>query len=100
VRLHPGEPGEIVGHTCPACACQYEACDVRRMTEEMAELSTNEWYCPSHALIAIARELVVLVWHDKPTAIVTLVSEKLPDIVLKFTEDEGRIRCRRRSASP
>lgn len=62
----------------------------------MVELSANEWYCPTHALLALARELVALVWLSRPrpeagaAAIVKLVSENLPDIVERITEEERR----------
>ena len=55
-----GSPIEILKHGCRARPCATSGCLVSRPPEEMVQLASEGWYCPSHALLAAVRQLVAL----------------------------------------
>jgi hypothetical protein len=60
---------------------------------EMVQVCSDEWYCPSHALLLAARDLVALyrVEGDADwTAISEIIAETLPDLVAKMEARKER----------
>lgn len=81
-----GKPTEILEHGCPARACECSGCLVTRLPDEMIQFPSGAWYCPSHALLAAARELVSL-HRSGPAdqaATAQLLEETLPAVLDRF----------------
>lgn len=86
VTLRPGLPADIPPHGCSSRACETEKCHVRRPAEEMVQLASGGWYCPGHALLLAAKDLVALYRVEGAadwTAIAEVIAEALPNIVVK-----------------
>src|SRR5437016_1086769 len=99
VTLTRGKPGEIAPHACGTRYCEYKRCRVKALMDEMVQFPTGEWYCPRHALLLAARDLVSLyrVEGDADwTAICEIIAELLPEILAK-TEARERSRVSSRS---
>ena len=80
-----GKPTQILEHGCRARACESSGCLVNRLPEEMIQFPSGGWYCPSHALLTAASELVAL--HqvgDSQTAAAKLLEKTLPAILDRF----------------
>jgi hypothetical protein len=72
---------------CATRACEQPGCDIRRLPEAMVRVATGAWFCPSHALLLAARDLVALYRADGDadwTAISEIIAEVLPEIVTKL----------------
>src|SRR5262249_55918619 len=78
VQRGVGQPGTVLPHGCPARACEYPDCRVIGLQEEMIRLDDQAWYCPSHALLVTAEDLVTL-YRIPGDADWTLISEILTD---------------------
>ena len=86
VKLRKAQPGEILEHGCQARTCEYPACAVTSLREEMVQFDSGEWLCPSHALLILTKELVGLYQVEGDadwTAISEIIGEALPDVVAK-----------------
>jgi hypothetical protein len=85
IRQARGRPSEILEHGCEARACQSPGCLVCRLPEEMIQFPDGSWYCPSHALLSAARELVTLHRSGNGQAVIkTLLEETLPAVLDRF----------------
>lgn len=60
ILLARGRASEILEHGCPAHACESPGCLVARLPDDMIQFPSGAWYCPSHALLSAARDLVSL----------------------------------------
>jgi len=80
-------PPKIPPHGCPAHNCEYPTCPIRLLAEEMVQFSSGAWHCPTHALLATARDLVAF-YHAEGaadwTAISEIIGESLPTILRHF----------------
>jgi hypothetical protein len=79
-----GTPAEILPHDCDARACESTGCLVARLCDEMIQFPAGAWYCPNHALLSVATELVALYRVEGGadwTAISELIGEALPGII-------------------
>jgi hypothetical protein len=93
VKLRKGQPGEILEHGCHARACEYPACSVTALQNEMVQFAPDEWFCPSHGLLVLTKELVCLHQTEGDadwTAISEIIGEMLPDVVAKAEARERR----------
>ena len=86
VQRVAGRTGTVLPHECPARECEYPGCRVTGLQDEMTRLEDQAWYCPSHALVVVAEDLVGL-YRTRGDADWTLISEilgeTLPDLLLK-----------------
>jgi hypothetical protein len=86
VQRIAGRTGSILPHGCPARECEYHGCRVIGLQNEMTRLDDQAWYCPSHALVVVAEDLVSL-YRTRGDADWTLISEilgeTLPELLLK-----------------
>src|SRR5687768_11136232 len=86
-----GKPAEILPHDCDARPCEARGCLVARLPVEMIQFPSGAWYCPSHALLTAAREIVFL--HGTATCIcrtAPLLGYLLPSILEHFPEESSR----------
>ncbi len=93
VNIIEGQPGEILPHACGSRACEYEGCQARALMEEMVQFNSEEWYCPHHALLLAAKDLVSLYRAEGDadwTVISEIIGETLPDLVTKAETQEHR----------
>ncbi len=93
VELRRGRPGEILEHGCRARTCEYPACSVTALRDEMVQFPSGEWFCPPHGLLTITRTLVSLYQVEGDadwTAISEIIGEVLPDVVAKAEARERR----------
>jgi hypothetical protein len=56
----PGRPTEVLEHDCDARACETSGCLVARFPHEMVQFPGGAWYCPSHGLLTVLRDLLTL----------------------------------------
>jgi hypothetical protein len=93
VELREGQLGEILEHGCQARACEYPACSVTALRDEMVQFASGEWFCPGHGLLVATKDLVSLYQAEgEPdwTAISEIIGEMLPDVVAKAEARERR----------
>lgn len=93
VRIIPDQPGEIQPHRCRARLCEYPGCRITRLIDDMVQFDSAEWYCPTHALLAVARDLVRLYRTEGEadwTAICEILGETLPEILAAVEPDPRR----------
>lgn len=86
VIVREGMPAEIPPHGCPVRACEQPACRARRLRDEMVRVASGAWYCPIHALLLAAKDLVTLyhaVGEADWTAISEIIGETLTNIIPK-----------------
>jgi hypothetical protein len=79
-------PADIPPHDCRARECEAPACRVMRWTEEMVRVASGAWYCPVHALLLAAKDLVTLYRVEGEadwTRISEILAEELPQLVPK-----------------
>jgi hypothetical protein len=80
-----GKPTEIREHGCRARACECSGCLVTRPLEEMIQFPSGVWYCPSHALLTAAHELVSLHRTGNSQAVIAqLLEETVPTVLDRF----------------
>src|SRR5262245_66072044 len=60
VRRRAGLPGTILPHGCPVRVCEYPGCRETGASDAIAQRDDGVWYCPPHALVVAAEELVGL----------------------------------------
>ncbi len=92
VEVTKGQQGEILEHRCQARACAYSGCRVLTLRDEMVRFAPGKWYCPSHGLLVLAKDLVSLYRVEGDvdwTAISEILGEGLPDIVAKAEARTG-----------
>ena len=67
--------------------CEHPGCGADRLPETMTRLESGAWYCPTHALLLAARDLVGLYRAEGDadwTAIAEIIGQVLPGVVAKF----------------
>lgn len=78
--------GTIPPHASSRRACEHAGCEVREFSEAMVKVESGAWFCPNHALLLAARDLVAFYRADDEadwTAISEIIGEQLPEIVKK-----------------
>ena len=83
-------------------ACEYGPCRVDRLPEQMIRFPSGGWYCPEHALLLAARDLVALYRMEGDAdwaAISEVIAEGLPDILTKLEARELQQSLERRNVS-
>lgn len=92
-RLH--EPARAVPHGCPARVCEYPGCRIIALPVGMVRFDDGTRYCPSHALLAAAKTLVLLyrVEGDADwSSICEVIAEMLPEVIRKVEAAEAGAR--------
>jgi len=59
---------------------------VQGIPDGMIRFQSGEWYCPRHALLLVARQLVALYWAQGEanwTASSAILGETLPEVIAK-----------------
>lgn len=85
--IRPGVPTEIAPHGCPARACEYPGCRVRRLRDAMVQVHAGVWHCPAHGLLLFAKHLIALYRSEGEAdwaRISEIIGEVLPDLVAKI----------------
>ena len=93
VELREGQSGEILEHGCQARACEYPACSVTALRDEMVQFAPGEWFCPGHGLLVVTKDLVSLYQAEGEadwTVISEIIGEMLPEVVTKAEARERR----------
>ena len=85
--------GTILPHGCPSRECEYLGCGVIWLQDHMIQLDDQAWYCPSHALVVVAEDLVGL--YRVPgeadwTVISEILAETLPNLLPRATAQLAR----------
>ena len=91
VTVRPGLPAEIPPHGCPSRDCEQGGCRVRRPADQMVQFASGDWYCPGHALLLAATDLVSLYRAEGAAdwkGISEVIAEALPDIIAKVERFE------------
>ena len=91
VTIRPGPPADIPPHGCPSRDCEQDGCRVKRPADEMVQFASGGWYCPGHALLLAASDLVTLYRAEGAAdwkGISEVIAEALPDIIEKVERFE------------
>lgn len=95
--IRPGVPVDITPHGCPARACEYPGCRVRRLRDEMVQVHAGSWHCPAHGLLLYVKHLVAL-YRSAGDAdwgrICEIIDQVLPEVVAKI--ESAATDCRSR----
>lgn len=86
-RMH--QPARVLPHGCPARLCKYPDCRIVELPDRMVQLDDGPWYCPAHALLLVAKTLVLLYRVEGSadwTSICELIAETLPGVIRKIEE--------------
>lgn len=91
VTIRPGLPADIPDHGCSSRTCEYDGCPRKRPADEMVQFASGGWYCPEHALLLAATDLVALYRAEGAAdwkGISEVIAETLPDILAKVERFE------------
>lgn len=90
IRMH--EPGRVLPHGCPARVCEYPGCRIIALPDGMVQFRDGPWYCPSHALLLLAKTLVLLCRVEGDAewpSVRELIAATLPEVIRKVEEGKG-----------
>jgi hypothetical protein len=79
-----GKATEILEHGCDARACEASGCLVARLKEEMVQFPGGAWYCPSHGVLMVLRELLILHRSHRPDMMALLLEDTVPTVLDRF----------------
>jgi len=82
-----GRPSTIVPHCCPVRVCEYPDCHATGAADVMVQRDEGVWYCPPHALVVAAEELVGLYFVPGVAdwnVICEIISETLPGLLARL----------------
>ncbi len=77
----------ILPHGCPVRVCEYPDCRATRASDAMVQRDERGWYCPPHALVVAAEELVGLYFVPGVAdwnVICEIIRETLPGLLAKL----------------
>jgi hypothetical protein len=81
----PGRATEILEHGCLARPCHVAGCLVARVPDDMVQFPGGAWYCPSHGLLTVLRELLILHRSGNCQDIMAvLFDETVPTVLDRF----------------
>jgi hypothetical protein len=80
----PGRPTEILEHGCLAHPCRVEGCLVARLPDDMVQFPSGAWYCPSHGLLKVLRDLAILHGAGRQDMMAILFNRTVPLVLSRF----------------